>query len=84
MERGSAEWSGVFVVFVVAVFACHGIVFVVLGEERVVGFIAERGADSEERTGDILVLCAHYDSKTNPLSGDPFAEDKTGAAVLLR
>ena len=45
--------------------------------------IAERGADSEERTGDILVLCAHYDSKTNPLSGDPFAEDKTGAAVLL-
>ena len=45
MERGSAEWSGVFVVFVVAVFACHGIVFVVLGEERVVGFIAERGAE---------------------------------------
>lgn len=29
-----------------------------------VNIIAERGADAEERTNGILILCAHYDSKS--------------------
>lgn len=47
--------------------------------------IAERGADAdpEKRTNDIFIIAAHYDSKTNPVADDPFANDKTGAAVLL-
>lgn len=47
--------------------------------------IAERGADAEpeKRTSDIFIVAAHYDSKTNPAEDDPFANDKTGAAVLL-
>lgn len=48
-----------------------------------INVIAERGADSENRTNDIFVLSTHYDSKTNPEEGDPFANDKTGVAVLL-
>ena len=48
-----------------------------------INLIAERGANSEFRTDDILLLCAHYDSRTNPDEGDPLANDKTGAAVLL-
>ena len=45
--------------------------------------IAERGADAEERTNDIFIIATHYDSKTKPSEEDPFANDKTGAAVLL-
>lgn len=47
--------------------------------------IAERGADAdpEVRTNDIFIIAAHYDSKTNPAEEDPFANDKTGVAVLL-
>lgn len=47
--------------------------------------IAERGADADPklRTNDIFIIAAHYDSKTNPEEGDPFANDKTGAAALL-
>lgn len=47
--------------------------------------IAERGADTEmeKRTNDIFIISTHYDSKTNPKEGDPFANDKSGAAVLL-
>ena len=48
-----------------------------------INLIAERGADSEFRTDDIIVLCAHYDSKTKPDENDPLANDKTGTAVLL-
>lgn len=49
-----------------------------------VNVIAERGADSEEnRTRDILLIVTHYDSKTSPLPDDPYANDKTGVAVLL-
>ena len=59
----------------------------VLNEDYVdlpgVNLIAERGANSEFRTDDIILLCAHYDSKTNPDENDPLANDKTGAAVLL-
>lgn len=45
--------------------------------------IAERGADAEERTNDIFIIATHYDSKTKPSEDDPFANDKTGTAVLL-
>ena len=45
--------------------------------------IAERGADADIRTDGILLVCAHYDSKTSPKADDPFANDKSGAAVLL-
>ncbi len=45
--------------------------------------IAERGANSEHRTSQILIVAAHYDSKTDPAEGDQLANDKTGAAVLL-
>lgn len=48
-----------------------------------INLIAERGADTEKRTDDILVIAAHYDSKTNPEEGDPFANEKSGAALLL-
>ncbi len=45
--------------------------------------IAERGANSETPSEDILVVCAHYDSMTDPDPDDPLANDKSGAAVLL-
>ena len=48
-----------------------------------VNIVAERGANSETRTDDIFVICAHYDSKTDPEEGDLFANDKSGAAVLM-
>ena len=48
-----------------------------------VNIIAERGADSETRNNGILILCAHYDSKTSPAEDDPLANDKSGAAVLM-
>lgn len=48
-----------------------------------VNIIAERGADSENRTNGIFIIGTHYDSKTKPEPQDPFANDKTGAAVLL-
>ena len=50
-----------------------------------VNLLAERGADSENRTSQIVLLCAHYDSKRlKETSGeDPLENDKTGVAVLL-
>ena len=56
-----------------------------------VNVIAERGANSEEnRTRDIFLVVTHYDSITLPeedASTDsakiPYANDKSGAAVLL-
>ncbi len=48
-----------------------------------INIIAERGADSRERTKDILIVAAHYDAKTDPQEGDLLANDKGGAAVLL-
>ena len=60
----------------------------VLNEEGIdppgVNIIAERGADAKQnRTGDILLLVTHYDSKRGAGASDPYANDKTGAAVLL-
>lgn len=58
-----------------------------LNEEGVdapgINIIAERGADAKERHGDILIISTHYDSRTLPEEGDPLANDKSGAAVLL-
>ena len=34
-----------------------------------VNIIAERGADSEHRSGQIVIICAHYDSRT-PAAGE--------------
>ena len=48
-----------------------------------INVIADRGADSKERTDEIFVIATHYDSKTNPSQEDPLANDKTGAALLL-
>ena len=48
-----------------------------------INIIAERGADAENRHSDILIISTHYDSKSFPEEGDPFSNDKTGAAVLL-
>ena len=48
-----------------------------------INIVAERGADSENRDGTFLLLCAHYDSRYDPQEGDPLANDKSGAAVLL-
>lgn len=48
-----------------------------------INIIAERGADAENRHSDILIVSTHYDSKSFPEEGDPFSNDKTGAAVLL-
>ncbi len=45
--------------------------------------IAERTADSEHPSDRILIVAAHYDSKTNPQEDDLLSNDKTGAAVLL-
>lgn len=48
-----------------------------------INIIVERGADAENRHSDILIISTHYDSKSFPEEGDPFSNDKTGAAVLL-
>ena len=48
-----------------------------------VNIIAERGANAQTRYQDILIISTHYDSKTSPQEGDPLANDKSGAAVLL-
>ena len=48
-----------------------------------VSIIAERGADSENRTNEIVLICAHYDSKTKPDEDDPLANDKSSAAAVL-
>ena len=45
--------------------------------------LAERGANSENPAGEIVLICCHYDSKTDPDPGDALANDKSGAAVLL-
>ncbi len=45
--------------------------------------IVERVGDSELADGHYLLVCAHYDSKTDPDPEDPLANDKTGAAVLM-
>lgn len=48
-----------------------------------INIIAERGADAQQRHGDILIIATHYDSKTRPEEEDPLSNDKSGAAVLL-
>ena len=48
-----------------------------------VSIIAERGANSENRTNEIVLICAHYDSKTKPDENDPLANDKSSAAAVL-
>ena len=48
-----------------------------------VNIIAERGANSTEKTREIVLICGHYDSKTNPDPNDPLANDKSSAATLL-
>jgi len=48
-----------------------------------VNIIAERGADSDERTREIILICGHYDAKTDPKEDDPLANDKGSAAALL-
>ena len=48
-----------------------------------INLLAERGADGDNRDGTFLLICAHYDSKSNPAKGDLLANDKNGAAVLL-
>lgn len=60
----------------------------VLNEEGVdapgVNILAERGANSQKnRKKDIFLVVTHYDSKRSPAEGDPFANDKSGAAALI-
>ena len=45
--------------------------------------LAERIGNSELSDGRYILVTAHYDSKTDPLPDELFANDKTGAAVLL-
>lgn len=60
----------------------------VLNEDGVdapgVNILAERGANSQtNRKQDIFLAVTHYDSKRSPAEGDPFANDKSGAAALI-
>ena len=49
-----------------------------------VNILAERGANSQtNRKKDIFLVVTHYDSKRSPAENDPFANDKSGAAVLI-
>ncbi len=49
-----------------------------------VNILAERGANSQtNRKKDIFLVVTHYDSKRSPADGDPFANDKSGAAALI-
>ena len=49
-----------------------------------VNILAERGANSQKnRKKDIFLVVTHYDSKRSPAEGDPFANDKSGAAALI-
>ena len=49
-----------------------------------VNILAERGANSQtNRKQDIFLVVTHYDSKRSPDEGDPFANDKSGAAALI-
>ena len=49
-----------------------------------VNVLAERGANSQtNRKSDIFLVVTHYDSKRSPDEGDPFANDKSGAAALI-
>ena len=48
-----------------------------------INIIAERGADSEFRTKEIILICCHYDSVTAPEEDELLKNDKSGAAVLL-
>ncbi len=60
----------------------------VLNEDGVdapgINILAERGANSQtNRKKDIFLIVTHYDSKRSPEEGDPFANDKSGAAALI-
>ena len=60
----------------------------VLNEDGVdapgINVLAERGANSQtNRKKDIFLVVTHYDSKRAPEEGDPFANDKSGAAALI-
>ncbi len=49
-----------------------------------INILAERGANSQtNRKKDIFLIVTHYDSKRSPEEGDPFANDKSGAAALI-
>lgn len=53
-------------------------------DEQGLNIIAERGADSQtNRKNDIFLAVTHYDTRREKREGDPFSEDRTGAAVLL-
>lgn len=55
-----------------------------LKDEPGINIIAERGANSgAPAKPDIFLVVTHYDAKRSPEDGDPFANDKTGAAVLI-
>ena len=45
--------------------------------------LAERIGNSEFSDGRYILVTAHYDSKTDPLPDEAFANDKSGAVVLL-
>ena len=45
--------------------------------------LAERIGNSEFSDGRYIIVTAHYDSKTDPLPDELFANDKSGAVVLL-
>lgn len=48
-----------------------------------INIIAERGADSDQRTRDIILICGRYDSVTAPKEDEFLENDKSAAAVLL-
>ncbi len=62
----------------------------VLNEDGVdlpgINIIAERGADAEDRSKDIVILAVHYDSVSGVAEDakvSPATNDKTGAAVAI-
>ena len=48
-----------------------------------INILAERGANSDSPTSEIILICTHYDSKPDPEEDDPFPNDKSGAAVVM-
>ena len=48
-----------------------------------INIIAERGADSIQRTSDIILICCHYDSVTAPEPDELLPNDKSGAAAVM-
>ena len=48
-----------------------------------INILAEKQPNTENAGDGILLILTHFDSKTKPEEGDAFANDKTGAAVVL-